>query len=620
MDNRFFPKIEYWNNAFRVFLDLPEQDKTAFSIGTITPEKIFSLTLQFIDDQALKKPDLGIPTFEDFKNYFVRKPTPPTPPSRTEINQKADQEYFGYEPDRELWKECRLEFEMSEYHKHMGIFECAKKDYSNFCRLNTKDEKGYLQYLKNAYPPIKKFLKSALQMTIQAKDRLKHTYITGSTEAGKSELIKQYIYPYITEKDPSSAVVIIDPNGDMALEIAQFKECYQNDRLVYFDPYLSPEKHPVINPFFMGEYQNKPEYLDKTTQALVNVFEEMIEGIGGAGLTNQMNALLFPCLYFLLKKGNQSLADLQTMMKADRNSPLYQEAQNIDVEMHRNFFKTSFIDKPYNTTKHGIYTKNLSLLNSPVFYSCLTGQSTIDLETCLKQKKIIIFNLSKGRMGESSAQALGRFIIARILAFALNQAEIPIDQRATVHLVIDECQNYISSFIDQILTEARKYQLYLTLAQQVYGQEMKTTLRNKVVSCTALKFTGMNSLDTLSPMSKETGAKIAELEALDIGVFHCKVGKHRIRKPSLPVEIPTHLLGGKNAMSAEQWKETVQGQIERYYRTKEAFGAEQKQGKQSIFKDGEKIDCEELDFGYNKTPEPKENIAPESEENIDFGY
>ncbi len=621
MDNRFLPKIEYWNNAFKAFLDLPEQEKNTFSIGTFTPEKIPNLTLQFIDEQALKKPDLSIPTFEEYKNYFVQKPTPPLLPSRAEINQKADQKYFGHEPDRELWKECRYEWETGEYQKSMVLFERAKNDYSHFCRINTKDEKGYLQYLKNAYPPIKKFLISSLKMTIQAKDRLKHTYITGSTEAGKSEFIKHFIYPYIKEPSPSSAVVVIDPNGDMALEIAQFKEMYKNDRLVYFDPYLDSDSFPVINPFFMGENQNRPEYIDKTTQALVNVFEEIIEGIGASSLTNQMNALLFPSLYFLLSKGNQSLADLQRLMKTEKNSALSLETKKTTIEAHRDFFNTSFHDKPYNTSKHGIYTKNLSLLNSPIFYGCLTGKSTIDLETCLKQKKIIIFNLSKGRLGENSAQALGRFIIARILAFALNQAEIKIDQRTIVHLVIDECQNYISSFIDQILTEARKYQLYLTLAQQVYGQDMKTSLRNKVISCTAFKLTGMNSLDTLTPLAKETGAKMEELEALDIGVFHCKVGKHRIRKPSLPVRIPIHLLGGKNAMSTKQWKETVQNQIKRYYRIKKIFGTEQKQGAKSNIKfDTEKNDSEELDFGYNKKPEPKKNTKPEFEKNVDFGY
>ena len=566
MENDFEKIVNRWFGEFKAFLDLPRGETGTFDFGTFTPEKVPDLTARFIEEQTLKFPALNIPAFEDYKGYFSSPPKTPTPPSKTEIARKAEAKYFGYEPDRELWKAYRLQLELEDYQRDIALFGEATRRYKQFTRVNTKTTIGYLNYLKQHYPAIRKFLIFPVKMEIRTQDRLKHAYITASTEAGKSELIKHLVFPFLKEKNPSSAVVVVDPNGDMALEIAQFKEFYQNDRLVYFDPFLASGTIPVINPFFIPETHKHKAYLDKTAQALVNVFEEIIEGIGGSSLTNQMNALLFPCLYVLLGMQNQSLADLQTFMKDKQNRELLHQGRQSPIKAHRDFFKHSFDLKAYQTSKHGIYTKILSLLNSPVFYECITGRSTVNLEECLRQKKIIIFNLPKGRFGENSAQALGRFIIARILAFALSQAETRIEKRTVVHLIVDECQNFISSFLDKILTEARKYQLYLTLAQQRCGQGMSTQLKHTVLSCTALKFTGMNSLDTLTPLAKETGVNLAELETLETGVFHCKVGKHRIKRPSLPVQIPPGLLGSKNAMTAEQWQETRQQQLKKYYR------------------------------------------------------
>lgn len=587
--------LNTWYREFKGFLGLPMQENTAFSFGTFTPETIPALTVQFIHEQTLKFPKLNLPTFDDYKGFFANPPKLPKPPSKTEISQQADNKFFGYEPDRELWKDFRYQLEWTDYQKDLARFEKATNQHRQFERTNAKTETGYLFYLKSHYPALRKFLLTSIQRTLNFDDRLKHSYITGSTEAGKSELIKHLVYPFVLEKNPSSAVVVVDPNGDMALELAQFKEFYQSDRLVYFDPFLDQNRIPVINPFFLGENQQNKEYIDKTAQALVNVFEEMIEGIGGSSLTNQMNALLFPCLYVLLGMENQSLADLQTFMKDKHNRGLLEQGKKSPIKAHRDFFNDSFELKPYQTSKHGIYTKILSLLNSPAFYDSITGQSTLNLEECIRQKKIIIFNLSKGRMGENSAQALGRFVIARILAFALNQAQLRVEDRITVHLVIDECQNYISSFIENILVEARKYRLYLTLAQQLCGQGMNTQLKKTVLSCTALKLTGMNSLDSLSTLAKETGAKLAELEVLETGVFHCKVGKHRIKSPSLPVQIPARLLGSSHAMTKKQWQETKQEQLKKYYRPAEELGTNQQAPAQPAHPE---TTDDVLDFGY----------------------
>ena len=595
------PDPKAWTHDFKAFLDLPKEEGGLFNVGTFSPDKTPTLTVKFIQRQIRKYPHLDLPTFEEYKDFFSYPPKPPIAPSKTEILRLADNKYPADETTRALFISYRIKLEWDYYEKQLAQFKRDQNQHRLFLRMNQKSEKGYLDYLKTHHPEIKLFLTTSIQRKIDFEDRLNHSYITGSTKSGKSELIKFLIYPFIQEKNPSSAVIVVDPAGDMALEIARFKEFYQNDRLVYFDPYLGDNKVPIINPFFLKESQITRKYIDKTAQSLINVFEEMIREEGGAGLTNQMTAILFPCLYLLLSQGDKSIADVQIFMKDKKNRELVTLGKKSPIKSHRDLFKNSFDLKAYQTSKHGVYSKILDLINSPIFYDCIVGESTIDLEECIQQKKVIIFNLSQATVGETSSRALGRFFISRILAFAMSQAPLPIQKRTKIHLIIDECQNYVSVFYKKILEEARKYQLYLTLAQQSCGQDMNTKLINAILSNTALKLTGINASSTLKTIANETGANLEELEALDKGVFHFKATANRFKKPSLPVQIPPALLGFKNSMTTEQWKETRQTQLDRYYRFIEQS-------------------AQEPAPGQPRKPKPDEFNLPKKNGKLDFGY
>lgn len=87
-------------------------------------------------------------------------------------------------------------------------------------------------------------------------------------------------------------------------------------------------------------------------------------------------------------------------------------------------------------------------------------------------------------------EALGRMMVAQVLAYGFQQAERPESQRIPVSLIIDECQNFLSADIDLALTELRKYGLHLTLAQQFVGQDMSTKIKQTVLSNCAVKIFG----------------------------------------------------------------------------------------------------------------------------------
>ena len=180
----------------------------------------------------------------------------------------------------------------------------------------------------------------------------------------------------------------------MAEEIAQFSEFskpHVQDRLVYIDPMLKQGFSPCLNPF---ELDNRSEKnIAVMTQELKRIIELLL---AGAGISNQMEAIIHPCIATLLRRQGSDFTDLQRFMDDRQNRDLLE----LDVEspnlQHRRFFRDKFMDKAYMATKNAIYTRLQVFLNDPIFQNLLTGKNTIPLKQLIRQKKIIVFKLSLG--------------------------------------------------------------------------------------------------------------------------------------------------------------------------------------------------------------------------------
>jgi len=392
--------------------------------------------------------------------------------------------------------------------------------------------------------------------TLKEEDRKAHTYITGSTKSGKSELIKILAYHYIAKKRDYCTTIIVDPHGDLSEEIARFKEHSTGENLVYVHPFLRRGHTPIINPF---QINSTDEYvIDRTAQELSNVFQELIKD---STLTLQMETLLVPCISTIIRnKGN--LLDLQVFMDDEKNNQWVNLGKESPQPAHREFFRSAFARTAYHSTKQSIYTKIQSLLNSHAFYNLVVGDSTVDMESIMNSKKTVIFNLAKGELGSDPSEAFGRFVIAVFQSFALQRSRMPKHKRIPVHLHVDECQNYLSPSIGVILTESRKFGLHLTMAQQFWGQGMNTDLRDVVISNTEVKFCGKNASKTLKAFSMETGVAFEDLQQNPgRGVFFLRSGSSQPTK----IQLPSFLVGHKHSMSRETWKTVIDYQVETYY-------------------------------------------------------
>lgn len=355
------------------------------------------------------------------------------------------------------------------------------------------------QRLKHRF---KWFLKSNLE---------KHIYVTWKSGSGKSEFLKSFFYllQERSAKKKNLSLIFIDPHGDVAREIKNFYSNKNNERVVYIDPFLDSEYTPVINPF---QIESTDEHkIDITTQYLVAVFKELLPS---AQFSHNMEALLYPCISILLKKWDASLWDLQRFMNDEINTDLVQLWMQSNNKQEAQFFATEFFNPIYRVTKASLLTKLQSILNKPSFYRLVTWKNTLSIQKEMQKWSVLIFNLAKGHLGIETSQIFGRFIVAIIQSVAQNRIKQPKKFRKKCFLFIDEAQNYISSSIDIILKEARKFGVFLVLANQNVTDIEPSKLLYSLLNNTDIKVIGRNGNKSLSILAREVGVKTEKLENL----------------------------------------------------------------------------------------------------------
>ncbi|MEM7662794.1 MAG: DUF87 domain-containing protein [Pseudomonadota bacterium] len=385
-------------------------------------------------------------------------------------------------------------------------------------------------------------------------DRRRHTYLIGATGTGKSETIKAMVHQYLTSEE-QAALVVIDPHGKLAQEIARFKENRKSDRLVYVKPDLMEFRGPALNPLVLKDTSTWSVTVQ--TEEIISVFRELLDtGTPTQKFTAQTEALLYPCIYTLLKMGDRSLHDLIRFMDPNFAGPyLDYAAKYLKNPAHVDFFERLYPEKSYDRTRLSISTKLQSVFHSMPVSLFLNSPSTLDLEALIENRQLIVFDF--GDLGDLSRETLGRFIVAQLQSYARRR---PLNSMP-IHLFIDEAHQFISPSLGRILKEARKFGLHATLVQQTYGEGMSPSMRDIVSGNTAVKITGMNSEKSLKSFSENTGTDMIELRSLRQHEYLVKSGD----KPPQKFKISGKTLGNRNAMSMSDWKVVLKRQVERYY-------------------------------------------------------
>jgi hypothetical protein len=343
------------------------------------------------------------------------------------------------------------------------------------------------------------------------------------------------------------------------------------NRLIYVDLSLDLSRAPTINPFeiygIRAEDTTPAALKVKTVvaQQLLTGFQEVLGTGLGAELSKNMRTIILPCLMVLLdyktpEGQNATLRDLRRFMDDTRNHKLVEFAQTRHhYEDLPEFFTHGFHAKHYAPTKDAIQARLQSLFASGTFSRLTCGPSTFMLEKAIEERKVIIFNLAEGSMGEQESSAFGRLIVALLQGIAVRREEQ--DRRVPTRVIVDEFHNFTTRSMEKIITQVAKFKLYLTMAQQQIGQGVPKELLDAIRNVSA-RIGGPNGPDFYGPVAKMLSVEPERIGALKRGEFIV----HLSGSEPFQFSIQTHLLGKDHRMSAGEWERVKADQLKRYYR------------------------------------------------------
>ncbi|MBX4199946.1 type IV secretory system conjugative DNA transfer family protein [Candidatus Parcubacteria bacterium] len=300
------------------------------------------------------------------------------------------------------------------------------------------------------------------------EDRLRHFYVIGQTGTGKSTLLKNMI---IEDIQRGEGVCMIDPHGQDLMDVMSNIPNDRFDDVIYFDP-ASTDKPMGLN---MLEYDhNKPEQKTFVVNELFSIFQKLYgkvpESMGPMFEQYFRNATQ---LVIEDPDTGSTLLDVSRVLsnKEYRNLKLSRCQNPIIVQFWREVAEKAGGEAalanivPYITSKFDVFLSNDIM--RPIIAQ---EHSTFNFREIMDSKKILLVNLSKGRLGEVNANLLGLIIVGKILLAALSRAYSFGSEMPPFYLYIDEFQNITTNSISTILSEARKYKLALTVAHQFIAQ------------------------------------------------------------------------------------------------------------------------------------------------------
>ena len=552
-------------SLFRQFTKQTEPPESALRVGSFRLVESPSFAVSFLG-YITRSIETDLPDFPKWKRFLSENHTAPKAPDRENPNLYKNPQYKGRDDlEARTYRAYIFNKKIEQYNNEKyRIAEIEEKKRSIRLEYGA-DQVGYIRYMLDQLPEARDFFETPQPFYFDEERRITHTYVIGGTGSGKSEVMKTLIHHYLT-RNIDTALVLIDPHGKFAREVAQFQENAHNDRLMFIAPTLEKGYTPVFNPFDIPE-GSTPEDIDVLSQELLSAFQEILKS---AELTAQMITILKPCISTLLHKPNATILDLQLFMDENRNGELIEYGiRHLENPSDVDFLRHDFQRKTYSPTRQSIRTKIQSLVGSLAFRRFLVGKSTFSLVDAIEQKKLMIFSLYRN-VGKETSDAMGRLILSQLQGIAMQREKFSEDPEALekevpIHAIVDECQHYITPSIETILVEARKYKLYLTLANQNFGQIKDTELKSAIRGNTHLKIIGAQTdPPTLNMIEQTTGANPEEIKALSQGKYHIKAG---MKIESMIVQNGADLLDTNHSMTPDQWETVKQGQIKRYYRS-----------------------------------------------------
>lgn len=304
---------------------------------------------------------------------------------------------------------------------------------------------------------------------IKPDDRRRHMYVIGKTGMGKSEVLQNLAIQDIIN---GNGMAFIDPHGDAAERLIEMVPENRIKDVVYFNP------ADTDFPFAFNVMESVD--IDKrhlVTAGLMGVFKKIWPDVWSARMEYILNNTLLALMDYpeaTLLGINWMFSDLEYREKV---------VGHIQDPVVKNFWTKEYAryNQRYEVeATAAIQNKIGQFISNPLIRN-IVGQphSSIDIRHAMDEEKIIILNLSKGRVGEDNSRLLGAMLVTKIYLAAMSRVDIAERDRKDFYLYVDEFQNFATEAFVNILSEARKYRLCLILAHQ-YIAQMEETVRDAV--------------------------------------------------------------------------------------------------------------------------------------------
>ncbi len=364
---------------------------------------------------------------------------------------------------------------------------------------------------------------------IEEEDRRRHIYVIGKTGVGKSQLLKDLI---IQDIKAGKGVCFIDPH----------------DTIEQLLPLIPPERVEDVIYFYPGDTQRPMglNLLEAETEdqrhfaatAVINMMYKLFDpyktGIVGPRFEHAVrNAMLTAMV-----EGGSTFVEVVRILTDAKfvnellpkvKDPMVRRYWTDQIAHTAEFHKSEVLD--YIVSKFGRFVTNRIIRN-------IIGQSksSFNFREVMDQGKILLINLAKGEIGEENSNFLGLILVPRILMAAMSRQNVPEEARRDFYLYVDEFQNFATPDFAQILSEARKFRLNLTVANQFIGQveeEVKNAVFGNVGTIVCFRV----GVTDASYLSHEFSTVFAEDDLLNIERYHAYIKTLVHNEPVPPFSI-----------------------------------------------------------------------------------
>lgn len=339
--------------------------------------------------------------------------------------------------------------------------------------------------------------------------RFEHCHILGGTGHGKTQVLQSFILGDLERAQKGGCgLLVLDSQGDLIkniVRLARFCPSQSHglaDKLLLIDPW--DVEYPVaLNLFAMGVDRGEtisPAASEMMANGTVALYEYLFGALFGAELTQRQGVIFRYLAELMMSIPGATIETFRELLEDGKAFRGYMDSLEGSAQA---FFKTQYFSPSFSATKKQLLTRLWGVFANRTLERMFSNpENKVDIFSAMNEGKIVLVNTAKDFLKKEGSQLLGRFVIALIGHAVLERALLPREKRLPFFVYIDEAQEYFDEGIEDLLTQARKYKVGITLAHQTLEQ-LPSRLEGVLLANTSIKFAGGVNAKDAQILSRE---------------------------------------------------------------------------------------------------------------------